>query len=153
LDILERQAKLEIERIQGQTFLFSNDRDSSLKSILSNVGNNEIELIGPDNILGSIYKSMGYHKIGIDDLFMDLVIPRLVYPGSKLKTVNYLSRFKNKEVSVYSIYRYMDRIHKEFKEDVERITFNHCEKILGGHIFTFTNFFNISEILLSDLLM
>jgi soluble P-type ATPase len=38
LDILERQAKLEIERMQGQTFLFSNDRDSSLKSILSNVG-------------------------------------------------------------------------------------------------------------------
>lgn len=134
LDILERQAKLEIERMQGQTFLFSNDRDSSLKSILSNVGNNEIELVGPDNILGRIYESMGYHKIGIDDLFRDLVMSRLVYPGSKLKTVDYLSRFKNKEVSVYSIYRYMDKIHKEFKEDVERITFNHFEKILGGHI-------------------
>ncbi|MCH6236828.1 IS1634 family transposase [Cognataquiflexum rubidum] len=134
LDILERQAKLEIERIQGQTFLFSNDRDSSLKSILSNVVNNEIELVGPDYILGRIYESMGYHKIGIDDLFRDLVMSRLVYPGSKLKTVDYLSRFKNKEVSVYSIYRYMDKIHKEFKEDVERITFNHFEKILGGHI-------------------
>jgi transposase len=134
LDILERQAKLEIERMQGQTFLFSNDRDSSLKSILSNVVNNEIELVGPDNILGRIYESMGYHKIGIDDLFRDLVMSRLVYPGSKLKTVDYLSRFKNKEVSVYSIYRYMDKIHKEFKEDVERITFNHFEKILGGHI-------------------
>ncbi|WP_194977184.1 IS1634 family transposase [Aquiflexum lacus] len=134
LDILERQAKLEIERMQGQTFLFSNDRDSSLKSILSNVGNNEIELVGPDNILGRIYESMGYHKIGIDDLFRDLVMSRLVYPGSKLKTVDYLSRFKNKEISVYSIYRYMDKIHKEFKEDVERITFNHFEKILGGQI-------------------
>jgi transposase len=77
---------------------------------------------------------MGYHKIGIDDLFRDLVMSRLVYPGSKLKTVDYLSRFKNKEVSVYSIYRYMDKIHKEFKEDIERITFNHFEKILGGHI-------------------
>ena len=134
LDILERQAKLEIERMQGQTFLFSNDRDNSLKSILSNVVNNEIELVGPDYILGRIYESMGYHKIGIDDLFRDLVMSRLVYPGSKLKTVDYLSRFKNKEVSVYSIYRYMDKIHKEFKEDVERITFNHFEKILGGHI-------------------
>lgn len=134
LDILERQAQLEIERIQGQTYLFSNDRDSSLKSILSNVGNNHIELVGPDNILGRIYESMGYHKIGGDDLFRDLVMSRLVYPGSKLKTVDYLSRFKNKEVSVYSLYRYMDKIHKEFKEDIEKITFKHFEKILGGHI-------------------
>ncbi|SMD45705.1 Transposase [Aquiflexum balticum DSM 16537] len=134
LDILERQAQLEIERIQGQTYLFSNDRDSSLKSILSNVGNNQIELVGPDNILGRVYESMGYHKIGGDDLFRDLVMSRLVYPGSKLKTVDYLSRFKNKEVSVYSIYRYMDKIHKEFKEDIEKITFKHFEKILGGHI-------------------
>lgn len=134
LDILERQANLEVERMQGQTFLFSKDRDSSLTSILSNVGNNEIELKGPDMVLGKVYESIGYHEIGVDGLFRDLVMSRLVYPGSKLKTVDYLSRFKNKEVSVYSIYRYMDKIHKEFKAKVEKTTFRHFEKILGGRI-------------------
>ncbi|WP_323823460.1 IS1634 family transposase [Algoriphagus sp. C2-6-M1] len=134
LDILERQAKLEIEKIQGQAFLFSNDRDRSLKSILSNVGNNEIELVGPDSVLGNVYESIGYHEIGVDNLFRELVMSRLVYPGSKLKTVDYLSRFKNQEVSVYSIYRYMDKLHKEFKEKIEKTTFSHFAKILGGQI-------------------
>nr|WP_157243487.1 IS1634 family transposase [Algoriphagus resistens] len=134
LDILERQAKLEIEKIQGQAFLFSNDRDKSLKSILSNVGNNEIELVGPDSVLGNVYESIGYHEIGVDNLFRELVMSRLVYPGSKLKTVDYLSRFKNQEVSVYSIYRYMDKLHKEFKEKIERTTFKHFAQILGGQI-------------------
>ncbi|MCH7415947.1 hypothetical protein MM213_20805, partial [Belliella sp. R4-6] len=34
LIILERQAKLEIERMKGQVTLFSNDRDANLKSVL-----------------------------------------------------------------------------------------------------------------------
>jgi transposase len=134
LDIFERQAKLEIEKMQGQVFLFSNDRDANLKSVLSTVGNNQIELVGPDSILGKVYESIGYHEIGVDGLFRDLVMSRLVYPGSKLKTVDYLSRFKNQEVSVYSIYRYMDKIHKEFKEKVEKTTFLHYQHILGGNI-------------------
>ena len=39
LVILERQALLEIERMKGQSFLFSNDRDTNLKSVHSNVSN------------------------------------------------------------------------------------------------------------------
>jgi hypothetical protein len=134
LDILERQARLEIEKLQGQAFLFSNERDTNLKSVLSTVGNNQIELVGPDSILGMVYESIGYHDIGVDGLFRDLVMSRLVYPGSKLKTVDYLARFKNQELSVYSIYRYMDKLHKEFKEKIERTTFKHFAQILGGHI-------------------
>jgi transposase len=134
LDIFERQAKLEIEKMRGQVFLFSNDRDANLKSVLSTVGNNQIELVGPDHILGKVYESIGYHEIGFDGLFRDLVMSRLVFPGSKLKTVDYLSRFKNREVSVYSIYRYMDKIHNEFKEKVEKTTFLHYQHILGRDI-------------------
>lgn len=134
LDILERQAKLEIERLQGQAFLFSKERDKSLTSILSEVSNNEIELVGPDRILGKIYESIGYESLGIDELSRDLVMSRLVYPGSKLKTIDYLARYKNKDISVYSIYRYMDKIHKEFKDKVEEVTFGHFKRVLGGQI-------------------
>lgn len=134
LDILERKAKLEIERIKGQTLLFTNDRDKNLQTILSNVSNHEVELVGPDKILGRVYESIGYNSIQDEELFRDLVMSRLVYPGSKLKTVDYLTRFKNKEISVYSIYRYMDKIHKKLKEKIENVTFNHFKKILGGNV-------------------
>ena len=134
LIILERQAKLEIERMKGQVTLFSNDRDANLKSVLSNVSNSEVELVGPDNILGKVYESIGYHTIGLDELFRDLIMSRLVYPGSKLKTIDYLARFKNKEISVYSIYRYMDKIHGKYKDKIEELTFKHFKQVLGGNI-------------------
>tara|TARA_R100001132_G_C3265171_1_gene88230 strand:+ start:106 stop:1626 length:1521 start_codon:yes stop_codon:yes gene_type:complete len=134
LDTLERQARLEIDRLQGQATIFSREKDESLTSMLSTISNNEIELVGPDKILGHVYESIGYERIGIDELFKELVISRLVYPGSKLKTIDYLARYKNKEISVYSIYRYMDKIHKEFKEKVEEITFEHFKDVLGGRI-------------------
>jgi hypothetical protein len=134
LEILERQAKLEIDKLQGQAFLFSNERDNSLTSILSTVKNNEIEQVGPDKILGTIYESIGYESIGIDELFRDLVVSRLVYPGSKLKTIDYLARYKNKDISVYSIYRYMDKIYKDFKDKAEKVTFEHFKQVLGGGI-------------------
>lgn len=134
LIILERQAKLEIERMKGQVTLFSNDRDANLKSVLSNVSNSEVELVGPDNILGKVYESIGYHTIGLDELFRDLIMSRLVYPGSKLKTIDYLARFKNKEISVYSIYRYMDKIHGKYKDKIEELTFKYFKQVLGGNI-------------------
>ena len=102
LDTLERQARLEIDRLQGQATIFSREKDESLTSMLSTISNNEIELVGPDKILGHVYESIGYERIGIDELFKELVISRLVYPGSKLKTIDYLARYKNKESSIFS---------------------------------------------------
>ncbi|REG84438.1 hypothetical protein C8N25_11512 [Algoriphagus antarcticus] len=134
LDILERQARLEIDKLQGQASLFSNQRDNSLTSILSAVSNNEVELVGPDRILGKIYESIGYGSIGIDGLFKDLVMSRLLYPGSKLKTIDYLARYKNRETSVYTIYHYRDKIHKEFIDKVEEVNFGHFKQILGGQV-------------------
>jgi hypothetical protein len=124
----------EIERMKGQVSLFSNDRDANLKAVLSNVSNSEIEFIGPDNIIGKVYESIGYHTIGMDELFRDLIMSRFVYPGSKLKTVDYLARFKNKEISVYCIYRYMDKVHSKHKDAIEELTFNHFKNVLGGSI-------------------
>lgn len=132
LEHLERQAKLEIEKLKRQQSLFTSTRDTDLRTALSTVSNDEIELVGPELILGSLYESMGYGEIENDGLFRDLVISRLVYPGSKLKTVDYLGRYRNKEISVYSVYRYMDKLHSEYKAKVEQVTFGHFKKVLGG---------------------
>ncbi len=58
----------------------------------------------------------------------------MVYPGSKLKTVEYFKRHLNINVSVYSVYRFLDELHSRLKEKVEEITFEHTKKILKGRI-------------------
>ena len=40
----------------------------------------------------------------------------------------------NKDVSVYSVYRFMDRLHSNYKEQIEQQTFQHTRKILNGQI-------------------
>jgi len=59
---------------------------------------------------------------------------RLVYPGSKLKTVDYFNQHLNLDVSVYSIYRFLDELASGLKQEIEEISFNYTKKILRGKI-------------------
>ena len=45
-----------------------------------------LHLVGPELLLGKIFDDIGFNTI-TDELFRHLVITRLVYPVSKLKTV------------------------------------------------------------------
>jgi len=63
-----------------------------------------------------------------------LVISRLVYPGSKLKMVDYFKKHLGLDFSVYSIYRFMDELSGGLKEHLEGIAFAHTRKILGGNV-------------------
>ncbi|MFN0082887.1 MAG: hypothetical protein ACKVOM_10255 [Ferruginibacter sp.] len=67
-------------------------------------------LVGTELLLGKIFDEIGFNTVK-DILFRQLVIARLVYPASKLKAADYLFKYKGIEVSVYSIYRYLDRLH------------------------------------------
>lgn len=134
LDLLERQGALEIEKLQKQTALFKSHRDHDIISAISDTPNNAVQLIGPEKVLGTIYDQIGYSQIPDDGLLRELVISRLVYPGSKLKTVDFLSRYKGVDISVYSIYRYMDKLKSDYQDEVERITFSYFKKILGGQV-------------------
>lgn len=58
-----------------------------------------LNLIGPELLLGKLFAEIGFDKIE-DELFKELVITRLVYPVSKLKTVDYLFKYKGINVSV-----------------------------------------------------
>jgi transposase len=53
------------------------------------------------------------------------VITRLVYPVSKLKTADYLFKYKGIEMSVYRIYRYLDRLHQDQVDQVKAISLRH----------------------------
>ncbi len=62
------------------------------------------------------------------------MITRLVYPVSKLKTSDYLFKYKGIDGSVYSIYRYLDKLHSKQLESIKHICLKHTLSLLGGLI-------------------
>jgi len=114
--------------VQEFDFLNSNQL---IKSFLDNITSHK--LVGIDLVLGKIFNEIGFNQIR-DELFKDLVLYRLVYPKSKLKTTEYLYRFSQKNYSEDDIYRYMDKLHSKQKELVQQISFKHTQSILGQEI-------------------
>lgn len=90
-------------------------------------------LVGVDYVLGKIFDQIGFNQIP-DPLFRDLVLYRLIYPKSKLKTKEYLYRYEQKSYSEDDIYRYMDKLHSSQKELVQQISYQHTLKLLGGRL-------------------
>lgn len=102
-----------------------------IEQILSGI--TQLKLAGIELVLGRIFDEIGFNKIN-DELFRSLVLYRLVYPKSKLKTTEYLYRYEQKEWSEDAIYRYMDKLHSTQKEFVQQISYAHSLKVLGGQI-------------------
>jgi len=106
-----------------------------VEGILTNsIANNHLQIVGPELILGKIYQKIGFPNDGCPNYFKNLVLCRLVYPGSKLKTVDYFKRHFNMDVSVYSVYRFLDELNSELKPIIEQISFEYTQKLLKGKI-------------------
>ncbi len=102
----------EIDRLVelGQSFIARQSRQSSLfgtdehdnaiiLEFAQSLSNTSIRTIGPELIFGRIFDEIGFGQIP-EELFRDIVVARLVYPTSKLKTVDYLCRYRGKTVSI-----------------------------------------------------
>lgn len=133
LTIIARDA---IEKIEGTQSLFIEKEDLVVDAFVENIENEDIQIIGPQMVLGKIYENIGYNKIIENDFLKNLVLCRIVYPGSKNKTVKYFKRHLNKDISVYSVYRFMDKFHSRYKEAIKSQTFRHTREILEGRIST-----------------
>lgn len=123
----------EIEKLNAQPKLFSSEKDELIDQALSNVENSDIRTIGPEIVFGKIYDSIGFDQIE-EPLFRHLVISRLAFPLSKLKTVDYLYRFQGVKLNIDSIYRFLDKLNSQLKNHVEQIAYNHTLKTLSGNI-------------------
>ena len=131
-DLIQRAREL-LLTLTGQSridFTFSED-ELFLKQLRH--GLRKVIVIGPELILGKIFDEIGYHQIP-ESLFRHLIITRLIYPGSKLKTVDYLLHYKGLYTNEDRIYRYMDKFDKNHKETAIALTFEHTKRILNNQI-------------------
>lgn len=125
--------KQEIERLNGQWKLFISENDTVIEQVFETLRNASIRTVGPEIIFGKIYDSIGFNQIK-EDLFKHLVIARLAFPLSKLKTIEYLYRFQGMMLDIDAIYRFLDKLNNSLKERVEQIAFAHTLKVLDGKI-------------------
>lgn len=93
----------------------------------------QMNRIGFDLLLGRIFDEIGFNKIN-DEIFKQLVLCRISYPRSKLKTTEYLYRYKQLKWSEDQVYRYLDKLYNIQKEMVQRISYEHTLKILNRHL-------------------
>lgn len=131
VETLLAKAKEFIKKATGvQEFDFT-DTNRLIESALNNITSHK--LIGIDLVLGKIFDEIGFNQLQ-DELFKDLVLYRLVYPRSKLKTTEYLYRYSQKGYSEDDVYRYLDKLYDTQKEIVQHISYEHTKALFGGEI-------------------
>jgi len=133
IEKLEFQAKQEIERLTAQPKLFASDSDIAIEYFVDSINNADISTIGPEIVFGRIYDAIGFNQIG-EALFRHLVISRLAFPLSKLKTVDYLYRYQGVALGIDAVYRFLDKLNSTLKQQVEQIAYSHTLKVLKGNI-------------------
>jgi len=121
-------------RLQGLQPLFREHDDLVVDNFVNSIANDHLKIVGTELILGKIYRKIGFPDDGCPNYFKNLVLSRLVYPGSKLKTVDYFRQHLNTDVSVYTVYRFLDELNSQLKPTIEQISFEHTKKLLKGRI-------------------
>lgn len=133
IERLVHSANQEIERVLSQPRLFVSEKDQVIEDTMSTICNGDIRTVGPEIIFGKIYDSIGFNAVE-ESLFRHLVISRLAFPLSKLKTVEYLYRYQGVSIGIDTVYRFLDKLNTQLKHQIEQIAFNHTLKILDGKI-------------------
>ena len=130
---LEILAKQEIASITQQLSFLVSQQDVIVEQVFSSLSNSCIRTVGPEIIFGKIFDSIGFNAI-TEGIFRHLVISRLSFPLSKLKTVEYLYRYQGVSLHIDSVYRFLDELSDNLKDKVEQIAYAHTLKILKGSI-------------------
>jgi hypothetical protein len=109
IDQLKIIARQEMDRLEAQPDLFSSGNDELVDGVFASLSNSNIHTVGPELIFGRIYDYIGFGRIK-EELFRHLVISRLAFPLSKLKTTEYIYRYQGKTTDVDSVYRFLDKL-------------------------------------------
>jgi transposase len=133
IENLEGMARQEIERISAQPELFATEEDLVIEKLVASIGNSDIQTMGPEIVFGRIYDSIGFGEIKAE-LFRHLVVARLAFPLSKLKTIDYLYRYQSVWLDSDAVYRFLDKLNSKLKPQVEQIAYKNTLKVLQGNI-------------------
>ena len=129
--VAEAQTLTEQGRRQNRLFPMLTSEHAAIHGFMRTLKNGAISTIGPELIFGTLFDRIGFDAIpGM--LFRHLVVTRLAHPTSKLKTVDYLERYRGLAVDVSAVYRFLDTLNAEHKAHAERIAFEHTKKTLGA---------------------
>lgn len=115
---------------QQELFSFETAEELILKRFLGRLTNGQVHTIGPELIFGALFDRIGFGIIK-EELFRHLVIVRIAYPVSKLKTVDYLYRYQGIRIEKDEIYRFLDKLNDRYKETIERVAFEYSKNVLG----------------------
>lgn len=133
IENLYNLAKQEIEKQSSQQKLFDSENDEAVDKVFASLQNANIQTVGPEIIFGKIYDHIGFGVIG-EEMFRHLVISRIAFPLSKLKTIEYLYRYQGKSLDIDSVYRFLDKLNNKLKSKVEQIAFAHTKRVLNEDI-------------------
>jgi transposase len=134
LEGLRIQARKQLEALSGyKNSLFPSEKDEIVEKSMQSLSNSSIRTVGPELVFGRIYDFIGFGALK-EELFRHLVISRLAFPLSKLKTVEYLYRYQGLVLDVDKVYRFLDKLNDKLKPAVEQLAFNHAKKKLAGSI-------------------
>src|SRR5690606_1794045 len=96
-------------------------------------GIEHISVYGPELLLGKLFDQVGFNQVE-DGLFRQLVLARLCFPVSKLRTTDYLSKYQYLDIDVQIVYRYLDKLYKHQKDKIQQISYQHTLSILDNKI-------------------
>lgn len=127
--VVRAQNKIDFPDGQRQLFSMLSEADITVENFVDNLSNLQIRTLGPELIFGTLFDRIGFGDIE-EELFRHLVIARLAYPTSKLKTVDYLRRYRGIDIEVDAVYRFLDKLNARYKETVERTAFKYTRDTL-----------------------
>lgn len=149
LEIYLDVANKGLEELSQQMYptLFDENKDEELTFI--ELGNKDLIPIGDELIYGKLFERLGCSSIDLDfkklQMFKNLVVSRLLYPGSKLYLIDYLEYFKRESIDKNAIYRFLDTLYEEeLKLQIERCVFEYTYAKMNQTI-TFT-FYDVTTL-------
>ena len=122
LSALQSQNKLDFNYAEDEAFI---------QNLLSSI--EHIEISGVELVLGKLFNEIGFNQIK-EPLFRHLVLSRICYPVSKLKTLEYLLRHHQLFYEIDAVYRYLDKINSRYKEQLQDISYKHTLHLFNDQL-------------------
>lgn len=133
IEKLSLLAKQQIVELSRQAMLFPSQNDEVVDQVFASLSNSSIMTVGPELIFGRIFDFIGFNKID-SEMFRHLVISRIAFPLSKLKTIDYLFRYQGVALDIDAVYRFLDKLNNKLKNQVEQIAFTRTMQVLQGNM-------------------